>query len=141
MRQILFLLWLSSCFSLNAQNWYKDFEKAKLDLKDNQKIVLVFQGSDWCAPCIKLDKSIWRSEKFQKLSENQLLLVKIDFPRKKKNQLTTSQMKHNKNLAEMYNSKGFFPHVVVVDRLGNVLGRLGYEKLSPEQYFNKIMNL
>jgi len=39
--------------NLAAQEWQTNFEKAKdLAQKDNRNIVLVFQGSDWCAPRI-----------------------------------------------------------------------------------------
>ena len=54
--------WLTAlmigCFlliqNLSAQEWQINFEKAKdLAQKNDNNIVLVFQGSDWCAPCIK----------------------------------------------------------------------------------------
>ncbi|MGB5431260.1 thioredoxin family protein, partial [Eudoraea sp.] len=46
--------------TLFAQDWQTDFERAKEMAKSgNKPIILVFQGSDWCAPCIKLDQQIW----------------------------------------------------------------------------------
>jgi len=43
-----------------------DFEQAKtVAAEENKKIILVFQGSDWCAPCTKLDKEIWSAEEFK----------------------------------------------------------------------------
>ena len=48
-------------FTMNAssQNWMTDLEESKkLASGENKKIILVFQGSDWCAPCIKLEKKI-----------------------------------------------------------------------------------
>ena len=59
-------------------------------------IIVVFSGSDWCAPCIKLDKSIWQSEAFKKESEKEWIIVKADFPRKKANVLTKEQTEQNK---------------------------------------------
>ena len=42
-----------------SQNWLTDFENAKeLAKEENKKIILVFSGSDWCAPCIKLENEI-----------------------------------------------------------------------------------
>jgi thiol-disulfide isomerase/thioredoxin len=42
-----------------AQNWQTDFEEAKrIASEQNKNIIIVFSGSDWCAPCIKLDKNI-----------------------------------------------------------------------------------
>ena len=34
--------------------------------KESKPIILVFQGSDWCAPCIKLDREILSSDTFKK---------------------------------------------------------------------------
>lgn len=68
-----------------AQNWMTDFELAKEKAnQENRNIVLVFAGSDWCAPCIKLEKEIWQSEEFKKYSDNNYILLKADFPRQKK---------------------------------------------------------
>ena len=105
---------------------------------NNQNIVLVFQGSDWCAPCIKLEKEIWSTNEFQKLNEDHFVMLKADFPRGKKNQLSEKQQIQNKKLAELYNPNGYFPLVVVLDENGKVLGKLGYEKTTPSQYFKKL---
>ncbi len=49
----------------NALNWTTGVEEAKIsDQKENKTIVFVFQGSDWCAPCIKLDREIWSTDEF-----------------------------------------------------------------------------
>jgi thioredoxin-related protein len=122
-----------------SQNWFTDFEKAKsIAIENNENILVVFQGSDWCAPCIKLDREIWSTSEFQKLANNHFVMVKADFPRKKTNQLSKALQAQNAKLAERYNRDGFFPLVVVLDKDGNVLGKMGYEKLSPTNYFNKL---
>ena len=56
----------------------------------------------------------------------------------KKNQLSDSQIAHNGKLAEKYNPNGYFPYVVVLSPEGKVLGSLGYEKSTPEDYFKKL---
>lgn len=136
-----FLLALSLVFSIQSfsQNWSLSFEEAKKIATDkNQKIVLVFQGSDWCAPCIKLEKEIWSTSEFQKLNDNHFVMLKADFPRRKNNQLPKDQQEQNNKLAELYNPSGFFPLVVVLDKNGKTLGKLGYEKSTPSQYFKKL---
>lgn len=126
-------------FSAVAQDWKTNFEEAKqLASKTNQNIVLVFQGSDWCAPCIKLDKEIWSTQEYQNLAKNHFVMLKADFPRKKANKLSEAQELQNKRLAETYNNQGYFPYVVVLNKNGKVLGSLGYEKISPTQYYNKL---
>ena len=121
-----------SCFS---QNWLTNFDEAKTNAQqNNQKIVLVFSGSDWCAPCIKLEKEIWETKEFKTFSESNFVMIRADFPRRKKNALTQEQQQHNNNLAERYNKNGYFPLVVVLDEKGNVLGETGYKKLSPDAF-------
>ena len=118
-----------------SQEWVTDFEKAKSTAKDShKKIVLVFQGSDWCAPCIKLDQEIWDTEEFKTYSKDHFVMLKADFPKRKKNALTEAQQMHNDKLAEAYNKNGYFPYVVVLDENGTILGSTGYKKMSPSEY-------
>ena len=136
-----FISILALLFSLHsfAQEWLTNFNTAEeLASNSHQSIVLVFQGSDWCAPCIKLNKDIWSTAEFQKLAKNHFIMVKADFPRKKSNQLSKELQAQNAKLAERYNNQGFFPLVVVLDGKGSVLGKMGYEKLSPKAFFNKL---
>lgn len=122
-----------------SQDWKTNFDETKVEaIKKNQNIVLVFQGSDWCAPCIKLDKEIWSSQEFQKLSKDHFVMLKADFPRKKANKLSEELTLQNGKLAEKYNNQGFFPLVVLLDKNGEVLGKMGYEKISPSEYFKKL---
>lgn len=140
MKKVIFLL-LSLLFSSAgfAQDWTTDFEEAKaLAAKKSQNIVLVFQGSDWCGPCIKLDREIWSTDTFKEFSKSHFVMLKADFPRKKANQLTSEQIRENTLLAERYNPAGYFPFVVVLNSEGKVLGETGYKKLTPTQYIEQL---
>ena len=99
-------------------------------------LFLVFQGSDWCAPCIKLNQEIWSSPKFIAYSKDHFVMLKADFPRKSKNKLVDTQQEKNNQLMEKYNKQGYFPFVAVLDKDGNVLGNTGYKKTSPTEYIN-----
>ena len=135
---ILFLLVSTSLFS---QNWLANIDEAIVLAKDQkQKIVLVFSGSDWCAPCIKLEKEIWNSNEFIEFSKSNFVLLRADFPRRKNNALPQEQQEHNNKLAEMYNRNGYFPFVVVLDKDGNVLGETGYRKTSPSDYIKQLQS-
>jgi thioredoxin-related protein len=96
--------------------------------------LLVFSGSDWCAPCIKLDKSIWQSAEFKEYAASNLILERADFPKKKQNQLDPNLQKQNEVLAARYNKEGVFPLVVVLDSKGTVLGKASYKNVSPNEY-------
>lgn len=126
---------LISASTAYSQNWLTDFEKAKAQAAaDNKQIILVFSGSDWCVPCIKLEKEIWETQTFIDYADSNYVMLKADFPKRKKNRLPEDQQKHNEMLAEQYNNTGAFPLVVVLDAEGNVLGRTGYKGISPEAY-------
>lgn len=131
-----FAFFLFGC-TVNAQDWLTSFEEAKLlATEKNRNIILVFQGSDWCAPCIKLDKEIWSTDEFKEYASTHFIMLKADFPRKKQNALDPTQQEHNAKLAERYNKSGYFPFVVVLDKEGKVLGETSYQKKSPREYIS-----
>lgn len=132
-----FLVLLSSLG--NAQEWKLNFEEAKQQaLSEHKKIVMVFQGSDWCAPCMKLDREVWSQEKFKKYASDNYIMVKVDFPKRKKNTLAKAQSDHNKLLAEQYNPQGHFPYVVVLSEQAEVMGTTGYKKTSLDDFISLI---
>ena len=118
-----------------SQNWQTTFDEAKMmAAKENKNIVLVFSGSDWCAPCMKLEKNIWMSNEFIAEAEKSWVTYKADFPKKKANQLTPELTEQNKKLAEKYNKGGSFPLVVLLDKNGKVLGMTGFKNVSAVEY-------
>lgn len=136
---LLFTCLCLTMISVNAQEWVTEITKAKtLAAKENKTIILVFQGSDWCAPCIKLDKEIWHTEEFQTYAKDHFIMLKADFPKRKNNALSAEQQAHNNQLAETYNKSGYFPYVVVLDSEGNSLGSTGYKKTTPSAYIEML---
>lgn len=118
-----------------GQDWKQNFTEAiNASSSENRPIILVFSGSDWCGPCISLDKRIWQSEDFKAYAEQHYILYKADFPRKKENALAKSKAEENKLLAQTFNPKGHFPLVVVLDKNQKVLGVTGFQKGTPKEY-------
>jgi len=132
---------LASCI-VSAQSWETNFDNAiALADKSDRDIILVFSGSDWCAPCIKLDKSIWQSEEFQSYAKENWVFLKADFPRKKSNKLSENQTALNATLADKYNKNGIFPLVVKLDSNGNILGQTSYKNITPTEYVEHLKEL
>ncbi|WAC14973.1 thioredoxin family protein [Dyadobacter pollutisoli] len=103
-------------------NWKLDFSQAQAEAESTHKMILLnFSGSDWCGPCVKLTKDVFGSAQFTDFAAENLVLVRADFPRQKKNQLDKNQIALNEKLAEQYNKKGIFPLTVLVDPKGKVL--------------------
>ncbi|MDY8135763.1 thioredoxin family protein [Aquimarina sp. 2201CG5-10] len=117
------------CLNVSAQNWKYDFEEAKtLAKEENKNILLLFTGSDWCPPCIKMERNILSKDRFKEFADSNFVWVKADFPKRKRNRLPEDQRKKNEALADKYNKKWVFPVILVINKDGNVLGATGYRK-------------
>ena len=58
-----------------------DWKKAKeLAKKENKRILIILTGSEWCAPCRKMDKKVIENLEFQKYAEKNLIVFLIDLP-------------------------------------------------------------
>lgn len=135
MRILLIICLLYIPMALCAQDWKESYGDAMaMAQKENKSIILVFAGSDWCAPCIKLEREIWQSDEFKAYANQNTALYKADFPRKKENKLKDQLVQQNKELADRYNPKGYFPLVLVLDKNGKILGETGYRKMTPKAY-------
>ena len=132
---LLFIFCVLGFTQLHAQQWLTNFQQAKeLSTTQEKTILLVFQGSDWCAPCIKLNREIFESEHFIAYAKDHFIMLQADFPRRKKNALDPELQTHNNALAERYNKGGVFPFVVVLNKDGRVLGQTSYSKKTPQEY-------
>ncbi len=123
-------------------NWLYNIEEAKQQSSEGEKLILLsFSGSDWCVPCIKLEKNLYSNSEFVDFANDNLVLVKLDFPAKKANKLSDSQLKHNEQLAELYNKKGVFPLMVMVDESGKVKGYVKHPSNSVEAYIESMESI
>lgn len=100
-----------------------------------------FSGSDWCRSCIILKQSILDTPEFKAFANKELVLVDVDFPRKKKNRLDKEQTQYNESLAAKYNKDGQFPTIIILDSDLKIVAKTDYKRLSPEQYINHIKQL
>ncbi len=130
------------CNNTEPIRWYTNIDSAKTAAKTENKIILMnFSGSDWCANCIRLDRTLFQTEEFAKFANENLILLKVDFPARKKNKLSPEQTKHNEKLAEKYNKKGAFPTVLFIDNEGNVLGQLKQPQNSVKEYIDNMKSI
>ena len=102
--------------------WLLSLDEAQTAAEaSNKSILLVFSGSDWCGPCIKLKKSVLSGDAFQTFANDNVVLLLADFPRRKKNKLSSEQQSLNDALAERFNPEGQFPLTVLLDASGQKL--------------------
>ena len=64
--------------------WLTDFNLGRARAAWEKKPILVlFSGSDWCPPCIRMDRDLLSKGKFQEFAKQELIAVHLDFPNKK----------------------------------------------------------
>jgi len=131
---------IASTLFFTSNIWETDFNKAQQSAQTEHKYILLnFSGSDWCGPCIKLHKEIFETEAFDQYAKENLILVKADFPRLKKNQLTKDQQTKNDQLAEQYNKEGKFPFTLLLAPDCKILKSWdGFPHLSPDAFVNEV---
>ncbi|MEN3370140.1 MAG: hypothetical protein V7609_2283 [Verrucomicrobiota bacterium] len=105
-----------------AENsWETDFKKAQQQAKAGHKLLFInFTGSDWCGFCIKLDKDILSKPQFKDFATKNLVLMEIDFPRRKEQ--SSAVKEQNEKLAQQYEVQGF-PTLVVLNGDGREVWR------------------
>lgn len=107
-------------------NWLTDLNEAKAKATSSDKpILILFTGSDWCAPCKMLKEDFFDSEAF-KTKSKQFVLLMIDIPRRT-DIITEQQRKKNFEVVKKYNKAGSYPNLVALDDNLKVIGELsGY---------------
>jgi len=105
-----------------SEKWMTDFEAAKVQAKEEGKLILLdFTGSDWCPPCMHVAKTIFGEDAFYEAVESSFVFVELDFPRKK--QLPEDLKKQNGQLAEKYGIQ-YFPTLMVITPEGEMLDKV-----------------
>jgi thioredoxin-related protein len=124
--------------NIYADEWTTDFPKALKTAKKERKLILAnFTGSDWCGWCIKLDNEVFSKAEFKKWAKENVILVKIDLPRKK---ISKKLKKQNDDLVKKYQVRGF-PTILFIDSNGKAVGKSGYIKGGPKAWTKNADNI
>ena len=127
---------LSLCSFATADEWLTDYAKALLQAKAQNKPVLIdFTGSDWCGWCMKLDREVFSLEEFKSYAAEKLVLLKIDFPRRKA--LPAAETAQNEKLSSQFRIEGF-PTIVVLKPDGTRAGQLNYMPGGPKVFISAL---
>lgn len=136
MKQFLVFIIIVLTQSNNAQtvdlNWHTDLSKAvSISINEKKPIMLFFTGSDWCGWCMRLKKEVFNHEKFKIWSDDKIILVELDFPRRKK--LEPNILNQNRELARIFGVSGYptcwlvKPQILENNKVNFLkLGKLGY---------------
>ena len=144
------LLFLSiNVFSQEGDlKWHTDLNKAiEISIESEKPLFMFFTGSDWCGWCIRLQKEVFFKPDFVKWAKENLVLVELDFPRRKK--LEESLKQQNENLRQMFAVRGYPTGWFVVPEIKENkvnfkrLGSQGYVAGGPKNWIdgaNKILS-
>jgi thioredoxin-related protein len=100
-----------------AEGWVLDFEKAKAQAaKEGKSILMEFTGSDWCPPCISLQKNVLSKDVFKTEMPKSFVLLKLDSPRDKSKQ-TPEEIEQYNTLSAKYGIRGV-PTIFLADAKG-----------------------
>ena len=139
---ILLLLLTINVFAQKGElDWHTDVNKAiELSIESEKPLFMFFTGSDWCGWCIRLQKEVFFKPDFVKWAKENLILVELDFPRRKK--LDESLKQQNDNLRQMFAVRGYptgwFVVPEIEDKKVNFkrLGSQGYVAGGPTNWIN-----
>ena len=150
MKKTLSIIILFISINLYAQEteleWHTDVSKAiKISMENEKPLFFFFTGSDWCGWCIKLQKEVFFKPEFEKWAQDNITLVELDFPKRKK--LDASLQKQNDELRNMFAVRGYptgwlvIPEVLDKKINFKKLGKLGYVKGGPSAWIQVVENI
>jgi protein disulfide-isomerase len=138
---ILFVFLFTACNNgqtSESLNWQSNLEEAVAQAKKENKAVLVnFTGSDWCKWCMKLNDEVFSQSEFETYAEQNLVLVRLDFPRNIQQSNETKM--YNNSLAQRYGIQGF-PTILVFDNQGKMVAKTGYQPGGATNYVSHIQS-
>ena len=101
-----------------GDDWLTSIPEAQTLAKAEKKALFVeFTGSDWCPPCIMMEKAVFSKKAFVKGAKKDFVLVKIDIPNSDK-----ALKKKNEKVLEKYKVNGV-PTVLLLDSNGKEISR------------------
>jgi protein disulfide-isomerase len=119
--------------------WLTSFETAQARARSEKKLLLIeFTGSDWCPPCVMLERQVFSQPEFKDYAAQHLVLLEVDFPRMK--ELSREQRAANAQLAEQFGIEGF-PTIIILDSSGRKIGELGYMPGGPKPFIAALEEL
>lgn len=128
--------------SPTALTWFTDFQKAKAQAKAEGKLLLLFfHGSDWCPPCVQMQRQVLNSPEFAQFAGQSLVLMDVDFPEKSKQAEELKQanlgLKAKFNLSPEWGEG--FPTLVLLNATGQtVFQETGYGGGGPTEILPRL---
>ena len=139
-RGFLFGVLALAAIAANADepSWKTSLPEAQAQAKSEHKFVLLyFHGSDWCPPCIEMQRQVFHSPAFAALARQSLVLVDVNFP--EKSQQAAELKSANLALKTRFNVGDNFPTIALLNDSGEtLLQETGYFGGGPNEVIPKL---
>ena len=107
----------ASEYKAENEGWLVNVDEAySVSQKTGKPILANFTGSDWCGWCKRLTKSVFIHDEFKEWAEKNVVLLELDFPRRK--QLPQAIKQQNESLKRAFSIRGY-PSIYVFDLAKN----------------------
>lgn len=118
-------------------DWTENYDEALAESKAGDRpMFLLFTGSDWCPPCMRLERRVLSSETFAEFAAGNLALMKADFPRGPQSEAIARQ---NQALQRQYSIRGYPTVLLIEPQSGKVIfAESGYGGQSPAAYVESL---
>ncbi|MCB0577701.1 MAG: thioredoxin family protein [Phaeodactylibacter sp.] len=119
-------------YTAENEGWLVDIDQAyALSQKTGKPIMANFTGSDWCGWCKRLTANVFSQPEFKKWADNNVILLELDFPRRK--QIPDEIRQQNHSLQQAFQVRGY-PTVWVFNLEKNKDGQYAIEALGQTGY-------
>ncbi len=102
----------------------------------HKPVLLIFEGSDWCLPCIKLDRKVLSTDAFLAFAGNNIVVLKADFPQTRK--IKPELEAQYNELAETFNKAGSFPKIILLNAAKQQIADIGTDYNKPEELISRL---
>ncbi|MFZ1704053.1 MAG: thioredoxin family protein [Saprospiraceae bacterium] len=136
-----------SVYTAENEGWLVNVDEAfQISKKTGKPILANFTGSDWCGWCKRLTASVFVHDEFKKWAADNVVLLELDFPRKKV--LPTEIQQQNAGMQQAFQVRGY-PTIWVfhLDKDNeanqfkvNALGSTGY-KATPTEFIDDVKKM
>jgi thioredoxin-related protein len=119
--------------------WLEDYRLAQAIASQlNRDILLAFVSTDSSEWSQKMDQEIFQQETFKDYARKNLVLVRIDFPTKTRQDEKIAEQ--NRLLAEAHGIRGY-PTVLFINPRGQKFGEAKYMKGGPDAFLQSLDQL
>ncbi len=136
-----FLFAAAACFAAGEKAvWSENYLQArKAAASAKIPMLILFSGSDWCPPCMQLDKKILDTKEFAAYAgKGKFVLFKADFPRSVKKPAAIARQ--NQQLMHVYRVQGV-PTIILASADGKEFARTGYLPVDVKKYIEHLETL